>query len=64
MRTFKKIYGLLLPFLTAFSAIAQPKINGSRLLNIAVNQYEKAEWDINVSAAYTNPYDQKNITLE
>lgn len=64
MRTFKKIYGLLLPFLTAFSAIAQPKINGSRLLNIAVNQYEKAEWDINVSAAYTNPYDQKDITLD
>lgn len=64
MRTSRIIYALLLPFLTAFSAIAQPKINGSRLLNITVNEYEKAEWDINISAAYTNPYDQKDITLD
>lgn len=64
MRTSRIIYGFLLPFLTAFSAIARPKINSSRLLNAAVNEYEKAEWDINVSAAYTNPYDQKDITLD
>ncbi|WP_428327641.1 DUF5060 domain-containing protein [Mucilaginibacter sp.] len=61
-----------LPIITAcfliglFSSLclhAQPKINGFKLLSRSVKVYEKAEWDIKVSAAYINPYDQKDITL-
>ena len=34
------------------------------LLNKTVITYEKAEWDIKLSAPFTNPYDQKEIQLD
>ncbi|MGZ3891688.1 MAG: DUF5060 domain-containing protein, partial [Mucilaginibacter sp.] len=30
----------------------------------AVKEYQKAEWNINISAAFTNPYDQHDISLD
>lgn len=49
--------------LTAMACFAQPKIDSYNLLNKTVSEYEKAEWEIHLSAPFTNPYDQKEIEL-
>jgi hypothetical protein len=49
--------------LCAGTASAQ-NIKSYSLLNTTVNEYEKAEWDINLIAPFINPYDQKEITLD
>ncbi|MGN6396878.1 MAG: DUF5060 domain-containing protein [Mucilaginibacter sp.] len=64
MKTLKIISPFYLLVLITFSAAAQPKINGFRLLKSTVREYEKAEWNITVNASYTNPYDQKDIKLD
>lgn len=64
MKKSKTSFPLLVLVFAALSGIAQPKINSFRLLNTSINEYEKAEWDISISAAYSNPYDQKDITLD
>jgi hypothetical protein len=46
------------------SISAQPVIRSSELINQDVKQYQKAEWNISVTASYFNPYDQKDITLD
>ena len=43
---------------------AQSQITGYNLLSQTVKEYRKAEWNINVSAAFTNPYDQHDISLD
>ncbi|HKG08742.1 MAG TPA: DUF5060 domain-containing protein [Pedobacter sp.] len=43
---------------------ALDKISGYKLLNKAVTQYQKAEWDITVQAEFKNPYLQEEITLD
>ncbi|MGZ4000486.1 MAG: DUF5060 domain-containing protein, partial [Mucilaginibacter sp.] len=43
---------------------AQAQITGYNLLSQAVKEYQKAEWNINISAAFTNPYDQHDISLD
>jgi hypothetical protein len=48
----------------AASVAGQAKIKGFRLNNPIVTEYEKAEWDIDVSAPFANPYDQKDIALD
>ncbi|WP_461789673.1 DUF5060 domain-containing protein [Pedobacter sp.] len=39
-------------------------IAGTSLLTVAVKQYEKAEWDINVSASFLNPYRTSEIAVD
>lgn len=43
---------------------AQNKISGFSKPKTAVKQYEKAEWDITVAAAFSNPYLQEDIALD
>ncbi|HVW94471.1 MAG TPA: DUF5060 domain-containing protein [Mucilaginibacter sp.] len=64
MKSFRKPVLLFAALYAGFIASAQPRITASRLLNKAVVEYKKAEWDVNISAAYANPYDQKDITLD
>lgn len=52
----------LLFFVTSLSA--QQKAISYRLQNSKVNEFEKAEWDIKLSAPFTNPYDQQDIALD
>ena len=63
-----RLYGAVLVFSFLFSKkdqlIAQPKINGFDQLSTKSFQYQKAEWDIHISASFTNPYDQKDIALD
>jgi hypothetical protein len=42
----------------------QTKIAGYNLLNKQIVEYEKTEWDINLTVPFTNPYDQKELTLD
>jgi hypothetical protein len=57
---------LLLGCLLISNAVsfAQGKIGGYKLLNSTVKEYDKAEWDINITAPFTNAYDQKEIALD
>ncbi len=56
---------LLLCFTLLFSpAGAQRKSISYRLLNQKTVEFEKAEWDINLSAPYSNPFDQQDISLD
>lgn len=48
----------------AVNSFGQTKIVGYNLLNSTVAEYDKAEWNINIATAFTNPYDQKEITLD
>jgi hypothetical protein len=48
----------------SITSFGQTKITGYSLLNKQVVEYEKAEWDINLTVPFTNPYDQKEITLD
>src|SRR5579871_4762704 len=43
---------------------AQSVIKGAVLENKAVRQYEKAEWDIGLTANWQNPYSQDDIALD
>lgn len=62
----KSYQNVLLSFfiLCNFSSYSQGKIDNYKLLNSAVTEYEKAEWDIKITAPFTNPYDQKDISLD
>jgi len=64
MRSTAVLSFLCFIFLTAPFLYAQPKINNYTLLDKTVVQYDKAEWDINTGAAFTNPYNPKDITLD
>lgn len=62
MRSFAIIIiSLVCCYTTCF---AQPRIVNDTLLNKKVIEYEKAEWNIHLIAAFTNPYDQKEISLD
>lgn len=43
---------------------AQNVISGYKLSNKSVKQYEKAEWDIEVNAAFDNPYLQEDVAVD
>jgi len=43
---------------------AQSIINGYKLVNKAVKQYEKAEWEIEVDATFSNPFLQEEIAVD
>jgi hypothetical protein len=46
------------------ACFAQSTITGYKLLSKTVTEYEKAEWEININGSFTNPYDQKEVTLD
>ena len=64
MRLLLKTSFVLLLAFTCVSTYAQVNINSYSLLNTTVTEYEKAEWNIKVSAPFINPYDQKEISLD
>lgn len=64
MKAVKKLVPVFFLLGTVISAKAQQAIIGYKLLTPAVNEYQKAEWDISLTAGYTNPYDQRDITLD
>lgn len=49
---------------TTLAVRANVIINSTQQLTTQVRQYEKAEWDITLSATYGNPYDQKQVALD
>lgn len=50
--------------LLSISCLSQAKLNSSVLLNDKVRQYEKAEWNIDITGSFKNPYDQKEVALD
>jgi hypothetical protein len=63
----KPIYTIILSpviFLFVTTLYAQPHVNDFVLRDKTVQQFLKAEWDIHLSAAYTNQYNQKDIVLD
>lgn len=49
---------------TITNAFGQNKIKKYKLLTSAVQQYERADWEINLKANFDNPYLQEDITLD
>jgi len=47
-----------------FNSYSQIKLISDSLLGNKVAEYEKAEWNIHLSAPFNNPYDQKDIALD
>jgi hypothetical protein len=62
MNTIAKL--TLLCLLLGNSLMAQNTITDVKLLNSRVRQYEKAEWDVLINAAFSNPYLQEDIVLD
>lgn len=64
MKIFSKL--LLWCFLISVgvNSYAQIKIESHNLLNKTVTEYEKAEWNIHLSAPFINPFDQNDIILD
>lgn len=60
----KKYVTLFFAVLASAYSYAQSGITGYKLLTKGVNEYQKAEWDISVSSAFNNPYDQRDISLD
>ncbi len=59
----RKIYPVI--FLLFFwTGAVSAQINRVSLLNSKVSQYEKAEWDIRLTAQWENPYLQEDIALD
>jgi hypothetical protein len=52
------LYAVFLP------GLAGGGITGYQLLNAKVRQFEKAEWNVSVTASFHNPYDQQEISLD
>jgi len=64
MRILHHILFTSLLLFTGITCYAQLAINSDSLLNKTVIEYEKAEWNIRLSAYFNNPYDQKEISLD
>ncbi|WP_285058638.1 DUF5060 domain-containing protein [Pedobacter ginsengisoli] len=64
MKTITKnlVLGLLL--LSASPALAQTNIKSFRMTSKTVKQFEKAEWNIEVEASFSNPFLQEDIAVD
>ncbi|HTI60851.1 DUF5060 domain-containing protein [Mucilaginibacter sp.] len=60
-RTLFLLYFLLL---SVYNSFAQPRIDSYKLITGKAKEYHKSEWDIQVSAAFGNAYDQADISLD
>jgi hypothetical protein len=61
-RTYAAVAGCML--LMAATVHGQPAIRSFELLTRNVREYEKAEWKIDLTAPFSNPYDQREISLD
>lgn len=61
-----KIYFLYAVLALVFSASshAQQKIKSTSLIVGKVLQFQKAEWNINITGTFKNPYDQEEVKLD
>jgi len=50
--------------LIGFLSFSQPAIRSFKLVNTKICEYEKAEWNINISIPFSNPFDQKEISVD
>jgi hypothetical protein len=64
MKSTIKLLSIILFVVLVHNSYAQNKITGYKLLNKAVKQYERTDWDINVTAQFDNPYLQEDIALD
>jgi hypothetical protein len=64
MRLLSKLFIAAVCLLWLQQSQAQGQFIAQELLNKTVNQYEKAEWNIRLSAPFSNPYEQKEIMLD
>jgi hypothetical protein len=48
----------------ATACYAQSGITGYKLLSPVIKEYQKSEWEIDISSAFANPYDQRDISLD
>jgi len=55
---------IFVSFLFAFSLNIQAQILNTACLNSKVNQYQKAEWQIELKSDWANPYDFSEIALD
>lgn len=57
---------LLLCYLLAISRSSQanPVIHAVKKPDSIIHQFEKSTWEINLSADYTNPYNQRQVSLD
>lgn len=62
----KKVYLVLAAvcLLSAGRTVAQGKIRNFRQLTQQVSQYRKSEWEISLSASFTNPYAAEQVMLD
>lgn len=66
MTKVSRLFFALLFFALFFAppVFSQSVIDGASLENKEVRQYEKAEWDITLTATWQNPYSQDDIALD
>lgn len=50
--------------ISSMSGYSQPTINSFNLLNKQVGLYQKAEWNINITADFENPYSANEISVD
>ena len=65
IKIFDRVFVMIL--FIAFTSICQaqvPVVNSATPNNTTVGKYEKFELDINLTAAYTNPYDYDEISVK
>jgi hypothetical protein len=62
MKTLKNLLPIAL-FLMGINISAQ-KFNGYELINNSIYEYEKSEWNINLSAPFTNPFNAYEISVD
>ncbi|CAL1518812.1 DUF5060 domain-containing protein [Chitinophaga sp. MM2321] len=56
---------LLCSLLAVYShSWADPVIHSVKKLNNTITQFERSAWEITLTAAYTNPYNQKQVSLD
>ncbi|MFB9842561.1 DUF5060 domain-containing protein [Mucilaginibacter ginsenosidivorans] len=63
MKAAKTLIFLYFAALMAFTSYAQPGIADYKLTTGKVKEYQKAEWNIHISAPFNNAYDQADISL-
>ncbi|MBB5395887.1 DUF5060 domain-containing protein [Mucilaginibacter sp. AK015] len=66
MKSFYRLIGVLVvvSLLRAGNACAQPGGITYSQVNKKVTEYEKAEWDIQLSVPFKNPYDQQEVSVD
>jgi hypothetical protein len=64
MKAARILFFLYLTFCAVLFSNAQPGITGYKLITDKVKEYQKTEWTIQLSAPFTNPYDQADISLD